>query len=339
MSKFLNKKIALPVAIIMLSSGGAFAALNCTTQPSCTDLGYSKTIDANCESSVSCPFDTSYKACIKYGTAEKPATCADGYAKVVADCGTSGARGWTLGTLDSSGCGKCTAKKCLNAVDSCPEHAMCSLCYTGDTVVSQFGNCMDGYVEAVSLSGEHSCMEKPTVDLEPDNWPTVLKVRISGTYPNGISATYRLEDEAGRLSSMLGTELTQVEGKDVRSISVHMSVWSRSENLTQSCERFWKLGGFFNANKQWTSDYYVGNVQICAFETMDVCFEIEGNNGSTSKCVSLNPDSQTGTITATMKNASNETVTKTLKVKTSTLYKNCPEACLSGGTTIRQDVL
>ena len=109
MSKFLNFKIALPVAILVMGSGSASAALNCTTQPTCTELGYSKSKVEGCESYVLCPFDTSYMACTKYGEGQ----CSNGYAKTVADCGTSGSSGWTLGTAeDSAGCYQCTAKTC-----------------------------------------------------------------------------------------------------------------------------------------------------------------------------------------------------------------------------------
>ena len=64
MSKFFDSKIALPVAILVMGSGSASAALNCTTQPTCAELGYSKADVDNCDSYVYCPFDTSYKTCI-----------------------------------------------------------------------------------------------------------------------------------------------------------------------------------------------------------------------------------------------------------------------------------
>ena len=45
------------------------AALNCITQPTYTELGYSKSGVDNCDSYVYCPFDTTYKACINKGEA------------------------------------------------------------------------------------------------------------------------------------------------------------------------------------------------------------------------------------------------------------------------------
>lgn len=130
MSKFFDSKIALPVAIMVMGSGSASAALNCTTQPTCEDLGYSK-ISENCEDYVSCPFDLNYKKCITgkvdcvelgFSTENKsgwcgniitcPADdsytlCAEAYENPcpngydsrltsVADCGSQGANGWTF---------------------------------------------------------------------------------------------------------------------------------------------------------------------------------------------------------------------------------------------------
>ena len=140
MSKFLNFKIALPVAILVMGSGSASAALNCTTQPTCTELGYSKSKVEGCESYVLCPFDTSYMACTKYGEGQ----CSNGYAKTVADCGTSGSSGWTLGTAeDSAGCYQCTAK-------TCP---------TGYTA-GNYGVCLSGYkaeYHSTAYAGNTKC--------------------------------------------------------------------------------------------------------------------------------------------------------------------------------------
>ena len=137
MSKFFDSKIALPVAIMVMGSGSASAALNCTTQPTCEDLGYSK-ISENCEDYVSCPFDLNYKKCITgkvdcvelgFSTENKsgwcgniitcPADdsytlCAEAYEDPcpngydsrltsVADCGSQGANGWTFSSQTITG--------------------------------------------------------------------------------------------------------------------------------------------------------------------------------------------------------------------------------------------
>ncbi len=138
MSKFFNFKIALPVAISVIGSGSALAALNCTTQPTCEQLGYSKTVDSNCEDYILCPFDTSYKKCItgkidctelgftqenKSGWCGNVITCPtdasytlcaeafenpcpngyDSRLTSVADCGEQGSNGWTFSTQTITG--------------------------------------------------------------------------------------------------------------------------------------------------------------------------------------------------------------------------------------------
>ena len=55
---------AAVAAPFILISNSAYAALNCTTQPTCEQLGYSKSVDSNCDDYILCPFDTSYKKCI-----------------------------------------------------------------------------------------------------------------------------------------------------------------------------------------------------------------------------------------------------------------------------------
>ena len=57
-------KAAAVVAAPFLLINPAYAALNCTEQPTCSELGYKKTLDSNCEDYILCPFDTNYKACV-----------------------------------------------------------------------------------------------------------------------------------------------------------------------------------------------------------------------------------------------------------------------------------
>ena len=69
MSKLLINKLVLPVVLLVLSIGTASAALQCGAQPSCADLGYSKTHISGCTDYIYCPFDTSYKKCVTARTA------------------------------------------------------------------------------------------------------------------------------------------------------------------------------------------------------------------------------------------------------------------------------
>ena len=158
MSKFLNFKIALPVAILVMGGGSASAALNCTTQPTCTELGYSKSKVEGCESYVLCPFDTSYMACVKYGEGQ----CSNGYAKTVADCGTSGSSGWTLGTAeDSAGCYQCTGGWTLGTAEDSAGCYQCTAktCPTGYTA-GNYGVCLSGYkaeYHSTAYAGNTKC--------------------------------------------------------------------------------------------------------------------------------------------------------------------------------------
>lgn len=96
---------AAAVAAPFLLINPALAALNCTEQPTCSELGYKKTLEANCEDYILCPFDTNYKACVKEG-------CGDGFAKDVSGCGKSGDKGWLLTKTNGDECGICSAKLC-----------------------------------------------------------------------------------------------------------------------------------------------------------------------------------------------------------------------------------
>ncbi len=90
--------------------GASGCASNTTAAGDCTTLGFSKEDTSGCSHYIYCPFDPSYKRCVN-NTATEPSTCPAGYGKTVNDCGRW-SMGWTLGTLNSSGCGKCIKKSC-----------------------------------------------------------------------------------------------------------------------------------------------------------------------------------------------------------------------------------
>lgn len=163
MSKFLNFKIALPVAILISGSGSAYATLNCTEQPTCAELGYTKDDVDNCEHYLYCPFDTNYKLCTDKG-------CKKGYAQTINGCNTTGRsgglansggttilpggsvvgggitvggvstvfhpEGWTLDLAepDGNGCYKCTPKDCPEGYTAESSGTM-TACFTGQIKV------------------------------------------------------------------------------------------------------------------------------------------------------------------------------------------------------------
>ena len=183
MSKFFNFKIALPVAISVIGSGSALAALNCTTQPTCEQLGYSKSVDANCEDYILCPFDTSYKKCItgkvdctglgftqedKSGWCGNVITCPtdasytlcaeafenpcpngyDSRLTSVADCGEQGSKGWTFSTQIITGNSgeNITCGKCTPKTCSgyYEQYQSVSDCGSGGSRGWQFATCYSG---------------------------------------------------------------------------------------------------------------------------------------------------------------------------------------------------
>ena len=150
MSKFFKSKIALPVAVFTMGIGSAFAALNCTTPPSCVEMGYSADSVDGCESYVYCPFDTSYKACVKFGVQE----CTSGYARAAENCGKQGAEGWELGlTSDEVGCFNCVVKTCPTG--------------TSTTLRPVSPQNEDGTTVQVikAYSGDKACVQTDTCDL------------------------------------------------------------------------------------------------------------------------------------------------------------------------------
>lgn len=157
MSKFFINKIALPIAIVLMSIGSANAALNCNVQPSCTELGYSTGDVEGCDSYVRCPFDTTYKACVKIAETEVPVDCTGFTYDVCPDtamrctaCGTGTDVKYKITRCnigyDLSG-ESCVASSCDGYnLSSCPATAEnCLVCQSGTTQKYQIGLCKDGY--------------------------------------------------------------------------------------------------------------------------------------------------------------------------------------------------
>ena len=69
---------AAVAAPFILISNSAYAALNCTTQPTCQQLGYSKSDIDGCQNYLYCPFDKNYKACIQLESQEESGYCSSG---------------------------------------------------------------------------------------------------------------------------------------------------------------------------------------------------------------------------------------------------------------------
>ncbi len=150
-----------------------------------------------------CPTDSNCSECqsgdkIKY----KFDSCKVGYGKTVKDCGTWSI-GWTLGTLNSSGCGKCIKKSCpsgsATTAAGCASGVitdegayaysgddMCKVCQTGpsptcsDGYAMTDGSCPDPRLQVVDktqkdAAGCYKCVMKTCsyYGLEPMSSPLV----------------------------------------------------------------------------------------------------------------------------------------------------------------------
>ena len=133
---------AAVAAPFILSSNSAYAALNCTTQPTCEQLGYSKSVDANCDDYILCPFDTSYKKCItgKVDCAELGFTQDDKseWCNKIVTCQTDSS--YTL-CAATENCDDFTLSKC-------PTGANCSSCISGSSTKYKLNSCNLPYVKS-----------------------------------------------------------------------------------------------------------------------------------------------------------------------------------------------
>lgn len=150
--KFLRKMVLVTTLIVagpLLLISVAHAELNCTVQPSCSDLGYTKSISSACPADyiLYCPFDKSYKKCVipscttlGFTTTDKSAWCGN-----VIQC------------PDDTSYTACTAEKTVDCssytYSSCPSVASnCSTCTNGQTVKYRIEGCITGFTYA-----NHNC--------------------------------------------------------------------------------------------------------------------------------------------------------------------------------------
>ena len=147
---------AAVAAPFILISNNAYAALNCTTQPTCEQLGYSKSVDANCDDYILCPFDTSYKKCIK----KVESKCAD------------------------------------YPFEECPEGASCISCNDGtDTFYkcsSEAGYVMDGNTCVQVCSGPGHLVDLVPKNAHPSEW--YYETYNGTTYICFIGCDYNIGD-------------------------------------------------------------------------------------------------------------------------------------------------
>ncbi len=165
-------KAAAVVAAPFLFINPAYAALNCTEQPTCSELGYKKTLDSNCEDYILCPFDTNYKACVSedFCAGFTLSSCPSG-----ANCSSCGKNddfkykidscqeGWVPVLNNQDIITSCVANRCPGyTLASCPENAICSSCTSRLQKRYKIDSCYQGYV----ISG-NSCVLQCSDGYEP----------------------------------------------------------------------------------------------------------------------------------------------------------------------------
>lgn len=133
-------------------AGGTGCAANSTAAGDCETLGYSKTAEMGCAHYLLCPFDSTYRRCVK-GTASEtcPKRFSDSY-PTVESCGIGGAENYIFASTTLSNgtiCGQCILKTCQqrgfnifignqddgefsqNYDDACPYGSICAYCSEG----------------------------------------------------------------------------------------------------------------------------------------------------------------------------------------------------------------
>ncbi len=102
----------------------------------CADMGYSSQSIANCAEYISCPFDTSYRACVKYNDEYTLTSCPTGAVCEGKYKVTSCTTGYTLNN------GTC---ECSATLTSCPTGYNCTSCKKGTTTYYAKNGCATGY--------------------------------------------------------------------------------------------------------------------------------------------------------------------------------------------------
>ncbi len=137
---------AATVAAPFLFINSALASLNCTTQPTCSELGYSTSNVDNCEHYLYCPFDTAYKKCVK-----ETDTCTDTGTGTHQVCSTS------LHFVN----GECVETD-LNPSKNCSDYGFDSL--SNATCTNKFEIYYNGSLYNTCYSGCLSCNNFDSLD-------------------------------------------------------------------------------------------------------------------------------------------------------------------------------
>ena len=204
----LNQNTALYGILTFALASPVYASLNCTSHPSCESLGYSKTETCSGGTLIQCPFDTSYKKCVKelvydelcsqYPLAECPSGascykcengkpnymaygCSSGYTNINGDCVKAYEDCSSAGYEYSDNRGKvCTSSAEITLLDGSK-----TMCYA---------SCVDAYEDCSAAGYGHE--NNTGMYCKNSGRITLLDGTIKTCYSNCVKA-YENCDEAG----------------------------------------------------------------------------------------------------------------------------------------------
>lgn len=219
----------------------------------CEKLGYTYAPDGSCPDgkvTVKCPFNRKYMYC--------PTTkCNKGFAHTVEECGQTD--GYNFGSLDSDGCGQCSAKTCPVYNVKVNETTSVNVQTTIDSNVENCGQTgSKGYY--IALSGSFSG-EKPCYACAPYSCP-------SG-YTAGVASVNDCDDP----EAMIYTPSTIYQGDKVCGKCSAKVCLSGEYAKKSDCEKHDtdpNLHNFCQKNND-TECYYRQTISLGCTYTLDTC--------------------------------------------------------------------
>ena len=288
----LNQNTALYGILTFALASPVYASLNCTSHPSCESLGYSKTETCSDGKLIQCPFDTSYKKCVKelvydelcsqYPLAECPAGascykcengkpnymaygCSSGYTNLNGDCVKAYEDCSSAGYEYSDNRGKvCAASAEITLLDGSK-----TMCYT---------SCVDAYEDcsAAGYGYENNtgmyCSGQGEITLLDGTTKTCYSNCVS-VYEDCSAAGYGYDNNEG-LKCNVSDEITLPDGSktmcydDCRIITCENKLYRTCSDVGAGYVASTTAQSLMAKNEGWT----------CEAETVNL------TNGSTTTC-------------------------------------------------------
>lgn len=146
-------------AAAVLSSPAKASALSCQNAD-CASMGYTQVDSIDCEIYIRCPFDSSYKACVKYANEYVLASCPLG--------GNCTQRFKVTGCQDGYVMENGVCTPACTGSTSCPLGYSCTSCKLGSQTLYTKNGCASGYEDATS----YTCLKRASItgELSTCSW-------------------------------------------------------------------------------------------------------------------------------------------------------------------------